>query len=177
MPYILAIIAFISAVMLLKNTKSTIETVNEEVTEISYPDGFDGFYQQFSEGRGYDWKLLKAIAIVESNENPSAVNSADPSYGICQLLCQPDSTGNRVCKNALNVVGWPPESMDKLMSPEYNIFIASQILEWNIANYGLPQGIAVYNNWSARNSDPNGPFPNQEYVDKVLSAYERIPNG
>ena len=131
--------------------------------------GYDYLYQQYAKGKSYDWKLLKAIAQVESDENPNATNPVDPSYGLCQILCQPDGVGG--CRNALNVAGWPPSGKDALYDPDYNVYIASQILEWNIANYGLQKGIAVYNSWSANTADRSGPFPNQSYVEKVNLKY------
>jgi len=158
--------------------KKTLENVKETETPVDWiyeatpetgAEGFDNLYQRYSEGKSFDWKLLKAIAIVESNENPNAINESDPSYGLCQLLCQPDGKGG--CKNALNVVGWPPPSKDSLFDPEYNVYVASQILDWNISTYGTQKGIAVYNSWSANTANPDGPFPNQSYVEKVNKEY------
>lgn len=132
----------------------------------------DQLYQKHATRHGLDWKLLKAIAQVESNENPLAKNQADPSYGLMQLLCQDDGMGS--CRNKLNVLDWPPENKEKLFDPDYSIHIAAQILSWNIGQYGLNKGIAVYNSWSAHSAPKDGPFPNQAYVDKVLSHYRAL---
>jgi hypothetical protein len=129
----------------------------------------DDLYKEFAVGKSYDWQLLKAIAMIESSENPLAENPADPSIGLMQVLCVPDGQGG--CKNKLNVVGWEGIRAESLFDPEINLKIASQILDWNIKTYGFNKGIAVYNNWGARNESE--PFSNQSYLDKVLRAYDR----
>lgn len=116
--------------------------------------------------------LIKAIAFVESSENPTALNKADPSYGLMQILC----TGNGpVCSNRFNITGWPV-TRELLYDPEVNVSLGAQILSWNVSQYGLKKGIAVYNSWSSRTEPPDGPFPNQDYVDRVLAAKEKIEN-
>ncbi len=119
--------------------------------------------------------LLKAIAIVESNLNPDAVRDNPPhdvSVGLMQILCLPGPDG--VCANKFNIDGWQGMTFDALKNPETNVWMAVQILSWNIQNFGWPRGLAVYNSWSARNAPLHGPFPNQKYVEKVLSTLERI---
>jgi soluble lytic murein transglycosylase-like protein len=126
---------------------------------------FDPIYKKYGEKYGVDWKLIKAIAQVESNENPQAVNPSDPSYGLMQIL-YPTSLPA--------VENWPPDSSSELMAPDYNVSIGSQILAWNLNAFGFPKGIAVYNSWSARNDPDNGPFQNQDYVNKVLAKYDAL---
>jgi soluble lytic murein transglycosylase-like protein len=121
-------------------------------------------------------RLLKAICIVESNLNPNAVRNNPPrdvSVGLGQVLCIPDANG--YCTNALNVDGWQGMTFEALKDPETNLYIASQILAWNIQQFGFPRGVAVYNSWSARTAPLNGPFPNQDYVNRVLSTMEKLP--
>lgn len=118
--------------------------------------------------------LLKAIAYRESSMNPLAVRNNPPhdvSVGLMQVLCLPDENG--VCKNTFNVNGWQGMTFDALKDPETNLSIATQILAYNVRTYGFPKGLAVYNAWSARHDPTDGPFRNQEYVDKVLTAMER----
>jgi len=132
----------------------------------------DDLYKKYGQRQGLDWKLLKAIAQVESNENPQAKNQADPSFGLMQLLCQDDGMGS--CRNKLNVLDWPPDNKEKLFDPDYSLHIGAQILAWNITQYGQNKGIAVYNAWSAHSAPRDGPFPNQVYVDKVLSKLRAL---
>ena len=132
----------------------------------------DSLYEKHGRIHGLDPMLLKAIAQVESSENPLAKNLLDPSYGLMQLLCQDDGMGS--CRNKLNVLDWPPESKEKLFDPDYSLHIGAQILTWNIDRYGFNKGIAVYNSWEAHTAPQDGPFPNQVYVDKVLSHYRAL---
>lgn len=115
--------------------------------------------------------LTKSIARNESSLNPLAVNSADnESLGLMQILCRPDGHGG--CTNKFNVDGWSEATREKLLTPDFNVQIGTQILAWNIQQYGLPKGIAVYNKWNERTSSPEGPFGNQSYVDRVLNFYK-----
>jgi soluble lytic murein transglycosylase-like protein len=125
---------------------------------------FDPLYKKYASQYGLDWKLLKAIAQVESNENPLAKNPADPSYGLMQLLYP----------QKLNVDNWPPENVSMLYDPDYSVSIAAQILSWNIASFGKWRGVAVYNSWGARLDPERGPFRNQGYVDKVQGKYAAL---
>lgn len=131
----------------------------------------DDLYQRYAAREGLDWRLLKAIAQVESGENPLAVNPGDPSYGLFQLLYRLDANGQ---PNRLNVLGWPPDSKTQLFDPEYNASVAAQIIRWNVETYGFKRGIAVYNRWASRLDPPDGPFGNQEYVDRVLARYRAL---
>jgi len=134
----------------------------------------DELYQFMGRKHAVDWRLLKAIAIVESSENPNAINPSDPSYGLMQVLCTGiEEGGNRTCTNKLNLPDWPP-TVDQLMDVETNLDFGAGILAWNIQTYGMLKGIAVYNRWASR-LDPNqGPFGNQGYVDKVLMRYPNV---
>jgi len=162
--------ALIVAILIFKNQSGSVveglaKTIAKELEEY-----LNGLYQHYGQAYKLDWLLLKAIAIVESNENPDALNPRDPSTGLMQILCVPGPGGK--CKNKLNVMGWDLATVERLKDPDFNLSIASQILKWNIDNYGFKRGIAVYNRWGSRNDPPNGPFGNQAYVDKVLREYE-----
>jgi soluble lytic murein transglycosylase-like protein len=184
MKYLLAIGAALLAFLGWKNqAKQTINKVSPPgemiVDETNYgyeipgyeppPVTLDDLYQSHGRQHGLDPMLLKAIAIVESSENPNAKNPADPSIGLMQILCVPD--GNGSCSNKLNIQGWPPADARLLYDPDYSLYLGGQILKWNISTYGFKKGIAVYNSWGARLDPDDGPFRNQNYVDKVLNNY------
>lgn len=133
-------------------------------------------YQKYGAMYGVDPALLRAIAMVESSENPVAVNPSDPSYGLMQVLCK-SSCPTCKCQNKFNIDGWSEATPTRLIDPEFNVKLGAQILAWNIRTYGPRRGIAVYNNWGARNASPNGPFPNQSYVDKVERNLARVRVG
>jgi len=145
----------------------------ELLPEMNAPVDLDELYQIYGEQFSVPPLLLKAVATAESSENPSAENPNDPSYGLMQVLCQPD--GNGGCRNTFPAIdGWPPVNKNKLFEASYNLFIGAQILSWNIDHYGFERGIAVYNRWASRNDPPLGPFGNQGYVDKVLNNYNNL---
>lgn len=133
---------------------------------------FTPLYRKWGARHSVDPELLRAIAIVESGENPNALNPSDPSYGLMQVLCVNDGQNNK-CQNLFNILNWDMATPNKLTDPDFNIEMASQIISWNIRTFGILKGIAVYNNFSARFDPDNGPFRNQAYVDKVLAAWNR----
>lgn len=53
----------------------------------------DALYARHGKEKGVDPTLLKALAITESSEDPRAVNPADPSVGLMQILCVPNGAG------------------------------------------------------------------------------------
>lgn len=140
----------------------------------------DAIFAQVAEKFALDPLLLKAIAMVESSMKTNAVRwqpPGDVSVGLMQILCVPPDGQNQgedyTCRNAFNITPWPV-SFEQLKDPKLNIELGAQILSWNLKQFGFPRGIAVYNQWSARTSQPNGPFPNQNYVDKVLRNYSTL---
>lgn len=161
--------ALVVAILIFKNkSEPIVEGIAQTITK-EFEGYLNGLYQHYGQAYGLDWLLLKAIAIVESSENPDAVNPTDPSTGLMQILCDADGTGK--CTNKFNVTGWDLATVQRLKDPDFNLSIASQILKWNIDNYGFKRGVAVYNRWASRKDPPNGPFGNQEYVDKVFREY------
>ena len=164
MTEILAIIAvLIGALFMVKS--SSPPTVN-----------YDVFFQKWGSAYNVDWRLLKAIAWHESDFDPNAVNPSDPSIGLMQILCSGYTDKATTCTNTLYVNGWPPPTCAQLFNPDYNVEIGAQIMASNIANYGYQKAIAVYNDWSARNDPPSGPFRNQAYVDDVNNKWQSLIN-
>lgn len=151
---------------LFDNDKSDNKSWSKQTKDLT----LDEIYQKHGDQKGVDWRLIKAVALVESGENITAVNQSDPSYGIMQILYRKNDKGE---VNKLNVQGWPPGDKNELFNPDYNVHIGSQILSWNISQYGLKKGIAVYNSWEEHSrTDEN--FKNKTYVDKVLNEYDKL---
>ncbi len=132
----------------------------------------DALFQKHGAAHGVDWRLLKAVALVESHLNPRAENPDGLSAGIMQIYCRPARSGG--CANRFDMAAWPPATREHLYDPDYNIGLGAEILDWNIRRYGLHRGIAAYNQWSARLTPHGQPFPNQYYVDKVLREYRAL---
>jgi len=154
------------------NSDMTAETPN--VGQQPTTTTFNGVYEKEGAIWNVNPRLLKAIAIIESGENPQAVNPSDPSFGLMQILCTPDGKGG--CSNRFNIQGWPPETSERLFEPMFNVKLAAQILAWNLDQFGYPRGVAVYNAWSARH-DSDGNFRNQEYVDSVRRQFTNLGGG
>ena len=149
-------------------------TASEAVASPIKKTSLDLIFRQAGAKHGVDWRLLKAIATVESSLNPTAINKADPSVGLMQLLAV--GWPNHITNKLPAIPNWPPDNPKQLFDPVYNVDIGAQIINWNINKFGLNKGIAVYNSWSERNTPPGHKFGNQRYVDKVLSNYRKLQN-
>lgn len=157
----------ISAGVLLAAVLALLLPRRAEAASSRAPELMD-LYQRHAAALGIDWRIVRAIAQVESGENPSAVNAADnESIGLMQVLCRPDGQGG--CANRLNVDGWDQATRARLFDPEFNVWIGAQILAWNIGQFGVLKGIATYNAWDQRTAPAAGPFKNQAYVNKVIA--------
>mgnify|MGYP001578957941 CR=1 FL=1 len=135
-------------------------------------ESLDAMYRAHAQAQGLDWRLVKAIAIVESSENTRAINARDPSIGIMQIHCTEGMQGR--CANRFDITGWSSVTRDALFDVQTNIGFGTKILSWNIRTYGFQRGIAIYNSWPARLTPAGKPFPNQSYVDKVLHTYRQL---
>ena len=135
---------------------------------------FEALFREFGGRYGVDWRLLSAIAFVESSYNPAAINYQDnESIGLMQILCRPDGSGG--CSNTLPAISdFAGIKKANLLIASANINIGAQLLKWNIDQFGLSKAIAVYNAWDQRNAPDNGPFKNQSYVNKVLSKAREL---
>ncbi len=106
--------------------------------------------------------LVKGHIATESQWNPGAINTADPSYGLMQILAGPRGP-------------YPTVAPQDLLDPSTNITLGTNFLKELIARYGLPGAIAAYNAGSPRvNSagqyvNSQGSTRVQAYVDSVLT--------
>lgn len=142
---------------------------------VSKVSTYDDIYK--AKGRKYnvDWKLIKAHAIVESGENPNAVNPNDPSYGMMQVLCV-HKAGTKVCTNKFPAVSnWSGATIDNLKMADYNVDIATQIIRWNLgyAKNDYDRAISLYNDYNSGKLG-QGSIRNWDYVNKVKKAYSTI---
>jgi len=113
-------------------------------------------------GKYYDVNpiLLYAIAQIESNENPTAINCKNKNkscdYGIMQI-------------NSIHLPFLSKYNISKqeLFNPRTNIFIGAWVLKTCINKYGFTyKSINCY----------NGKIDNNDYYKKVLNKYEYIIN-
>ena len=73
--------------------------------------------------------LIKAVIAHESAWDPSAVNMADPSYGLMQV----------------NTRAHPDVTPAQMLDPAANIAYGTRYLGQQLARYGVPAGISAYN--------------------------------
>lgn len=109
--------------------------------------------------------VLKALAWVESNWNPGAVNdsASPPSFGIMQISCA-DAGGGQCQAGEFNLPDWPPPGGNQaLLDPATSIHYGAELMGANLAEAGgdLNGAIAIYNSGST--DDP-------VYVAKVNKA-------
>lgn len=133
----------------------------------------DDLFKKWGFAYNIDWRLIKAHAIAESSLSADAINPADPSYGIGQILCRADNYDSP-CQNKFYIDGWSQATPNKLLDPDFNIRMAAQIISKNVKQYGFPRAVAVYNRFVEYKKPMNGPFENQEYVDRVINIYNSL---
>jgi hypothetical protein len=138
------------------------------------------FFEKHGRIHGIDPDLLQAIAMQESSLRTDAVRwnpPSDVSVGLMQILAVPPKGIERgqdyTPTNRFNISPWPVTYFG-LMNADVNISLGAQILSWNIQTFGYPRGIAVYNRWESRHDPINGPFGNQNYVDRVLANLKML---
>lgn len=97
----------------------------EEVQEVS-------IYERYGKQYGISPKLLKAIAKVESGEQPSMVGDDGESVGLFQI--QPKWHAQRLKEG------------ESLLDPKVNVRVGCEILSEIMAKYGtLDEVLTVYN--------------------------------
>ena len=121
---------------------------------VSTVTSLDSLYKQFGALNNIDPKLIKAIAIVESNENPNAIGDDGKSFGLMQVS---------------EVVGASYGlNKEDLMIPTFNIQAGSGFLAQMIKKYGLEGGIQAYNLGETKFLEG---FSSPTYLTNVLKYY------
>lgn len=99
--------------------------------------GLDAMIHAAARRHGQDPILMKAIIRVESNFNPSAVNPADPSYGLAQIM--PFWVG---------YFGLPHggDASTYLLNAENNLEVQARILNYfQTRGFRFPDQVDIYN--------------------------------
>lgn len=115
---------------------------------------YDEIYQKWAAMRGIDWKLLKAVSIVESSENPNAVGDEGRSIGLMQI--------------SLIVGGSYGMNNEDLLNPDLNVQVGSGFLKEMIDKYGLEGGIQAYNLGETKFRKG---LTSPVYLDKVMNEF------
>lgn len=133
-----------------------------------FPSTFNNVYKKWGDIRNIDWRVLKAIAQMESSEqlDPGEPGpTAGTSYGLMQV--NPEQNPR---------LDWPNDLSKLLRDADLNVKFGSKIfLEWLTRARTRKQAISGYNQGNrALQEPPQGPFSNQAYVDGVMEKYELI---
>lgn len=168
-------IAILAGLFVTTRKADAAETVNA-VT----PADLDTLFAKWGARYNVDPDLIKAVSMVESSLDRNAVRWNPPndvSVGLMQILAVPphgtQPGTDYTAQNKFNIDPWPV-TYSALFDADLNINLGTQILSWNLRTFGFPRGIAVYNRWDARTDDLEGPFKNQEYVNRVLRNLSTI---
>jgi len=122
---------------------------------------------------GIDSLIIEAVIQVESNYNPKAVNPADPSYGLMQILHRENgwSTAEALLKQLGKSI---PENLEEmkeyLFNPNNNIELGGFYIKTILNKYGF-DNIDIYN--IGETSYSRG-YRNIDYKNKVHSAYFKL---
>lgn len=143
--------------------------------------GYDDLYKKYAGLYNLDWKMLKAISIIESNEgrapsvaygilNPSDVENSKSSDGLSWGLMQLTLTTARDYDRNVTVAG--------LNDPDYSIVLACKHLaflkklfsenEWVIKSYNQGQGNSLKEKQGLISGYADS------YYKKYLNAYNSI---
>lgn len=126
-----------------------------------YKTDYDESFKTFGFLNNVDWRVLKAIAIQESNLNPNAVgdlNLPEQSYGLMQI--QADNAA------------FYGISKEELMIPEFNIQVGSALMGDLVKKYGdINAAIQAYNEGPGH-YDQGERVP--DYLNKVLTIYKKL---
>jgi len=111
--------------------------------------------------------LIKAVIAHESQWDPRAVNLADPSYGLMQVLYGAGGP-------------YPAMTVQQLLDPATNIKLGSDFLLYQLGRYPtlLEDAVAAYNSGAARRNaagqyvNSKGSTIVQTYVDDVMAYFD-----
>jgi len=131
------------------------KSVNAVYTGRTTPNAFDYLFVRHSKNP----KIAKAVAMVESDLNPSAIGDAGKAFGLMQIW-YPTAQGH-------GYEGVPYG----LLEPEVNIFYATKELDHLIETYGTYKGIMGYN--IGETQLRKGAIK-QEYFDKVQAKLGQL---
>lgn len=101
-------------------------------TKSNIPESLPSIFMRVSLATGVDYKLLKAIAIVESNLDPWAIGDYGKSLGLMQI--------HKTTRKHYRI---PHHSL--LFNPEVNIRVGAMHLKYLINKYGVEKAIYKYN--------------------------------
>lgn len=131
-----------------------------EISPAIYPSDptLDEMFQMAGVRYNIDWKLIKAVAIVESRLDPNAIGDHKRSVGIMQV--------------SIGLAQFYDLKRGDLFNPYINIHIGASHLSYLIQKYGLKKGIRIYNAGERRFF--SGRYSNDYYHAVIRNYYDLI---
>ena len=90
---------------------------------------YDDLYKKWADELGLDWKLVKAVALTESDETPDMVCDRGESIGLMQLKHW----------------WWLNYTREDMFDPDHNIECGAKAIAYLTDKYGIEGGIQAYN--------------------------------
>lgn len=126
---------------------------------LMYKTLYDEIYKYYAELRKMDWHLLKAIAFVESSENPEAIGDDDKSFGLMQV------------QSLIGSYYIGSGEKETLLQPSSNVNAGSAFLADLLIKYDLEDAIQAYNMGETKfKKGYRAPI----YLKNVLNHYYKI---
>jgi len=159
MKFIIFLLFGIGLYLYLKN-RNEIETwvaeTIEETTEM-IKKGYDEIYRRWGELRQLDWRLIKAVAIVESSERAEVIGDDGRSFGLMQV--------SKVVGASYGM------TVEDLLDPNLNVQVGSGFLAEMINRYGLEGGIQAYNLGETKYRKG---LRSPNYLSKVMTEFNKL---
>jgi len=159
MKFIILFLLGIGLYLYLKNRKEIETWVDETVEEVTdmLTKGYDEIYRRWGELRQLDWRLIKAVAIVESSERAEVVGDDGQSIGLMQV--------SRVVGASYGM------TITDLFDPNLNVQAGSGFLAEMINRYGLEGGIQAYNLGETKYRKG---LRSPTYLSKVMTEFNKL---
>jgi hypothetical protein len=145
-----------------------------------------GLIKQAADTFGIDPDLLGAICIVESQGNtwliryePKWSAFLNPAHWAKLITLDTEKICQMISWGLCQVIGARARELGheglltELLRPDTGLYYGAKNLSLLLKKHGIPGAIAAYNAGSPRIA-ANGKFINQDYVDKVMSAWDEI---
>lgn len=141
---------------------------------------YDNAFKFYASLEGFDWRMLKAIAIRESSlgQDPRVlegkVSFDGLSYGLMQIA---EGKGSQ---KEIEIKGFGGAL--SLNNPEYSIEVASRLVGYLNQKYGDPRTVFLAYNQGEKNTDNEKDFSKkwhngQSYGDLVMVIYNKLLTG
>lgn len=125
----------------------------------SHEINLDSLFQKWGNIYRLDWKLIKAVATVESELSPSAIGDDGVSFGLMQI-------------KIATAKGYGMTDAENLLDPDTNVKYGAKFLAEMIVKYGLDNGVQIYALGEPKFLKKGKRAP--DYLNRVISAYDSL---